>query len=195
MARRTPSLQDALDEYFTTRLHTAQNTQINDRSVLNGFVRSFGDLQTGHLTPQRVEHYFFGPGGAIHRYNARSYNKVRQRVAGFLAFCAARGYNRAPLLANVHARKVMQQELRLTPDQMVQMSTSCSPPSTDPASTASPCRRMWVRLVQAVCGPTLGSHILRSWFNGRFGASGSRWAPARGSTPCVDPPPSRSSPR
>lgn len=122
MARRTPSLQDALDEYFTTRLHTATNTQINDRSVLNGFVRFFGDMQVGHLTPQHVEQYFLGPGGAIHRYNARSYNKVRQRVAGFLAFCAARGYNRAPLLGNVHARKVMQQDrLRLTPDQMVQM--------------------------------------------------------------------------
>lgn len=120
MARRTPTAQQALDEYMSTRQHTALNTQINDRSVLGAFVRHLGDIQMGHVTPQHVESFFLGPGGTGSRHNGRTFNKGRQRVAGFLAFCEGRGYNRQPLLTNVRPRPVVHRErLRLTPSELL----------------------------------------------------------------------------
>jgi integrase len=122
MARHTPTLQAALDEYLATRRHTAANTQINDRSVLNLFVRHVGNIQVGHLTAQHVEDFFLGPQGLMQRNNARSYNKVRQRVSGFLTFCADRGYKRSPLMSNVRPMRVFHRErLRLTPAQMLDL--------------------------------------------------------------------------
>lgn len=122
MARRTPSVQAALDEYLATRQHNAENTRINDQSVLQAFVRRIGDIQVGHLTARHVENYFLGSGGLIERNNPRSYNKVRQRVLGFLTFCADRGYSRTPLMTNIRPRKVFHRDrLRLTPDQMLEM--------------------------------------------------------------------------
>lgn len=120
MARRTPTVQEALDEYMSTREHTSKNTQINDRSVLGAFARHLGDMQIGHVTPQHVESFFLGPDGTGSRHNGATFNKGRQRVNGFLAFCAGRGYNRATLLANVRPRPVQKRErLRLSPSQLI----------------------------------------------------------------------------
>jgi integrase len=120
MARRTPTVQEAFDEYMSTREHTALNTQINDRSVLRGFVRHLGDIQMGHATARHVESFFLGPEGVGSRMNGRSFNKVRQRVSGFLTFCEGRGYNRRQLLANVRPRPVVHRErLRLSPSELL----------------------------------------------------------------------------
>ena len=120
MARQTPLVSDALDEYLTTRTHLAANMLINDRSQLHAFARFLGPIQVGHLTAQHVEAYFVGRAGITNRMNARSYNKARQRVNGFVGFLASRGYNRKPLMANIHARKVFERDrLRLTPAQML----------------------------------------------------------------------------
>ncbi len=120
MARRTPTVQEAFDEYMSTRQHTARNTQINDRSVLGGFTRHLGEMQIGHVTARHVESYFLGPDGISNRMNGRSFNKVRQRVEHFLAFCEGRGYNRARLLTNVRPRPVFHRErLRLTPSELL----------------------------------------------------------------------------
>jgi site-specific recombinase XerD len=122
MARRTPLVQDALDEYLSTRQHLAPNTLLNDRSVLNAFVRHLGQLQIGHLTPQHVETYFLGANGIGARMNAQSANKVRQRIAGFLDFCARRGWNRRPLMENVRPRRVFQRErLQLSAAQLLDL--------------------------------------------------------------------------
>lgn len=97
-------VSEVLSEYLNTRLHLATNTQMNNKSVLFSFVRELGPIQIGNLTPQHVERYFLGPKGIHHRMNASSYNKVRQRVDGFLKFCERRGDNRRPLLENVRPR-------------------------------------------------------------------------------------------
>lgn len=120
MARTTPLISEALNEYMATRTHLAANTLINDRSQLQAFVRFLGTIQAGHLTPQHVEAYFVGADGITNRMNARSFNKARQRVNGFVGFLASRGYNRKPLLANIHPRKVFRRDrLRLSPTQML----------------------------------------------------------------------------
>ncbi len=107
---------------MATRSHLARNTQINDLSVLRLFVAGLGNIQVGHTTPQHVENYFLGPDGAIHRNNPSSYNKIRSRIEGFLAFCSDRGYNRQPWLAYVKKRKTMRRDrLRLTPQQMLDL--------------------------------------------------------------------------
>jgi integrase len=120
MARRTPTVQAALDEYMSTREHTANNTQINDRSVLGAFVSHLGDMQIGHVTPQHVEAFFLGPTGIGARHKGSTYNKARERVTGFLVFCEGRGYSRPGLMNNVRPRPVLHRDrLRLTPSQMI----------------------------------------------------------------------------
>lgn len=122
LARQTPLVAEALDEYIQTRVHLAANTLLNDRSVLNGFVRFLGAIQVGHLTPRHIEAYFIGPTGIIHRMNDQSYNKCVQRVSGFVRFCHQRGYNRQPLMANIRPRRVFKRDrLRLSPAQMLRM--------------------------------------------------------------------------
>jgi integrase len=118
MARTTPSLQVALDDYVQTRVHLSRNTLINDTSVLNRFVRGIGPtIQVGHVTPKMVESWF----GDLHRgQQASSYNKVRARVRGFVDFCVVRGWTRQPLLANVRPRRVVRRErLQLTATQLL----------------------------------------------------------------------------
>lgn len=122
MARQTPLVADALDEYERTRVHLAPNTRLNDRSVLNGFVRFLGNIQVGHLKAQHIEAFFFGPEGIQERMNPASYNKVLARVRGFLTFCHQRGYNRQPLMMNIRPRRVFRRErLRLGPVQMLRL--------------------------------------------------------------------------
>lgn len=54
----------ALDQYLASRSHTAANTQINDRSVLQQFANAVGvdkygqSKQLSYLTAHQVERYF-----------------------------------------------------------------------------------------------------------------------------------------
>lgn len=128
LARATPDITDALDQYLLTRTHCAVNTQINDTSVLRRFVAFFDTIQVGHLTPLHVERFFFQKDGQAQAMRPSSYNKVLQRVRGFFKFCASRGWIRVDLLANVRPRRPFQRErLRLTPHQLLSLleTTSC----------------------------------------------------------------------
>ena len=97
----TPTLTEALENYLRSRHHLSTNTMMNDRSVLQRFVRGLGaDRQIGNVTPRQVERWFIDVCAATNA-NESSYNKVRARVSSFLQYCARHGWVKVDLLQDV----------------------------------------------------------------------------------------------
>lgn len=117
--KRTPLVQDAVDEYLRVRtLRCRPNTLINDASVLGRFAKWCGDVQVGGVARSRVTNYFIEE--VAPRNVPSSFNKVRQRIGGFLGFCAQQGWVRADLLADVPKQTTIRRErLRLPPDRLL----------------------------------------------------------------------------
>jgi integrase len=118
----TPILEAALDDYLQSRHHLSANTLMNDRSVLHRFIRGLGEQrQIGNITPQQVERWFAVECVAANP-KPSSYNKVRQRVGGFLQYCARHGWVKTDVMRDVGKKSVPQIERqRLDPDQMLQL--------------------------------------------------------------------------
>lgn len=111
--RQTPRLSEALIEYVDIRsAHLAPSTMANDQAVLRRFVAGVRNPQCHDLTPQAVERWF-AEQATIQM--ASSYNKVRARVSGFMAFCQRRGWLSGDPTAEVRTRRVVRRErLRLS---------------------------------------------------------------------------------
>lgn len=118
--KHTPLLSEALDDYLSIRsTHLAKASLDNDRSQLRQFVKGMGDCRVGALTPQRVEAWFIDEAA---RQQASSYNKVRQRVKGYLDFLTSRGWLDGDPLAMVRKRSVVRRErLRLSAEELLEL--------------------------------------------------------------------------
>lgn len=127
--KTTPTLEDALEDYLRSRHHLSPNTLANDGSVLRRFIRDLGaGRQVGNVTPHQVERWFAITCVAANP-KASSYNKVRQRVGGFVNYCSRHGWVKTDLLQDVGRRTVPQVERqRLTPDQMLQLLDAVADP-------------------------------------------------------------------
>ena len=116
----TPLLTEALAQYLSIRsTHCAPSTMANDRALLTKFVRDNSTsavLRVHHLNQTTVESWFARE--AV-RQAPSSFNKCRQRVAGFLGFCVRRGWLTQDLLSEVRPRRVVQRErLRLSAQEL-----------------------------------------------------------------------------
>lgn len=118
--KTTPKLSVALDDYMALReTSRAKSTCINDRSLLNVFVREMKDCQVHQLTHAKVEAWFVKESK---RQLGSSYNKVRSRTKGFLDFCHRRGWIDIDPLAEVHPRKVVRRErFQLSPHELLEL--------------------------------------------------------------------------
>ncbi|UUW92258.1 hypothetical protein [Pimelobacter simplex] len=119
--KSTPTISEALDEYLLIRsINRAKSTITNDRALLRKFVRELGAETRVHvLRAQDVEVWFAGVARA---QKASSYNKVRERVQGFMRFCMDRKWIDCDPTSQVGRRTVHEEDrLRLTAPQMVQL--------------------------------------------------------------------------
>jgi integrase len=95
----------------------AQNTKNNDRSCLDRLARSVGpDRQVGNIKATDIQNFFREFDGQA----PASWNKSKQRVAGFLAFCQRQQWVVGDWLGDVPKKKTVRRErLRLAPDELV----------------------------------------------------------------------------
>lgn len=94
------------------------NTRANNQAVLRSYIRFIGpDRQMGRITLLEVEEYF-----ASLDQQPSSYNKIRQRVLQFMAYCQRRGWIDDAFIDEIPKASVFQKErLRLTPEQLRQL--------------------------------------------------------------------------
>ena len=115
---QNPRLSDILDEYLAMRANRlAWPTAKNEAVVLRRFVANVGDIQIRHLTPQHVEHWFYGPSGVMAEHTTRdgqrrqpiapsTHNHYRTRLSEFFKYLAKRGLTRADLLQEVQPQRL-----------------------------------------------------------------------------------------
>lgn len=131
MPRRTPMVTEALQDYLQLRaLHCAASTVSNDRSVLFLFASWCGPMQVGSITARRMTMYFVAE-VTTRNPAASSYNKVLQRVRGFMDFCMTRGWIWTNLLADLKPKPVHRRErLRLSADELIRPWITPTTPET-----------------------------------------------------------------
>lgn len=130
MVRNTPTIDEAVDCYLQLRrAKFSHDTWVNDRSQLRRLARALNGLQVGSITPERMEHFFLGPGGLAEEMAPSSFNKVLSRVDTFFAFCRRRGWIKGDPLGEVERLPVTRRErLRLAPAELVRLQDQAEHP-------------------------------------------------------------------
>lgn len=123
VVRNTPTIDDAVECYLQLRkAKFSHDTWVNDRSQLTRLARGLNGLQVGSITPERMEHFFYGPGGLVEQMVPASFNKVLSRVDTFFAFCRRRGWIKGDPLGEVERLPVTRRErLRLSPTELMRL--------------------------------------------------------------------------
>ena len=109
-----PRLSEAKDKYLAMRrARFSKQSAINDGYALTRFLAWVGeDIQVRNLQPERVEAFFYGPGGLRDIHETRdgktrpavqesTHNHIRSRLKMFFAYCTQNGWLRQDLLLQV----------------------------------------------------------------------------------------------
>jgi integrase len=130
VVRNTPTIDEAVECYLQLRkAKFSHDTWVNDRSQLTRLARALNGLQVGSITPERMEHFFYGPGGLVEQMVPASFNKVLSRVDTFFAFCRRRGWIKGDPLGEVQRLPVTRRErLRLSVPELVRLPDKASHP-------------------------------------------------------------------
>lgn len=123
VVRATPTIDEAVEVYLQLRkAKFSHDTWVNDRSQLHRLARSMNGIQVGSITPERMEHFFLGPGGLAEVMAPSSFNKVLSRVDTFFAFCRRRGWIKGDPLGEVETITPTRRErLRLSPAELLRL--------------------------------------------------------------------------
>ncbi len=119
MQQNYPRLSEALARYEAMRkARFVPTTVMNDMFVLKRFLIWLGeDIQVRHLSPGRVEAWFYGEGGVRQEHVTRdgktragvlesTHNHYRSRLKMFFAYCSQNGWLRQDLLVQVPHMRV-----------------------------------------------------------------------------------------
>ncbi len=121
LARRsTPNISDAARQYVSQEFARSgsRGMRYSNRSLLTRFAVAMNDCQVGSLKAERIEAWFYEPGGLAESCARSTLGKYRNDLKGFLAWCFRRRWCDDPelLLGGIRDRstRVGRQRLRLS---------------------------------------------------------------------------------